>query len=92
MREMSLCYVNSKDGKDSRRVRPRRYHGRQVWIEAISHQPGEVKDVFSRDKNTLGPLVRSRTPEAQETETSLACNIFTKMLTVGRVNPVTIAG
>ncbi len=85
--------VNKSGSKNrNRTVRRVKKVGRRRWKkEAGYHRQGQVENTFFRFKKIIGPRLRSRCNETQETEAMLACNILNKMLAAGRPNSVKIA-
>ncbi len=77
----------NKSGSRNRNKTVRRVKkvGRRKWKkEADYHRQGKVENTFFRYKKIIGPQMRSRIPETQETEAILACNILNEMLAAGR--------
>jgi IS5 family transposase len=59
--------------------------GRRQWKkESGYHQQARVENTFFRHKTTIGPELRARHPQAQESEAIIACNVLNRMMGLGR--------
>jgi hypothetical protein len=59
--------------------------GRREWKqESGYHHQARVENTFFRYKTIVGPRLRARHPESQETEAVIACNILNRMISLGR--------
>jgi len=59
--------------------------GRRRWKkESGYHRQGTVENAFFRYKQIVGDRLRARHPDAQKTETVIACNVLNRMLELGR--------
>ena len=77
----------NKSGSKNRNKAVRRVKkvGRPKWKkEAGYHRQGKVENAFFRIKRIIGGRLRSRCPETQKTETTLACNILNRMFELGK--------
>jgi IS5 family transposase len=65
--------------------------GRQRWKAEVGyHRQGKVENTFFRYKIMIGDRLRSRYPDAQNTEVILGCNILNRMYERGRPRSVPI--
>lgn len=59
--------------------------GRRRWKkESGYHRQARVENAFFRYKSIIGDRLRARTPEGQEAEALLACNVLNAMTDMGR--------
>jgi Transposase DDE domain len=65
--------------------------GRQRWKAEVGYQrQGKVENTFFRYKSMIGDRLRSRDPDAQNTEVILGCNILNRMFECGCPRSVAI--
>lgn len=65
--------------------------GRQRWKTEVGyHRQGKAENTFFRYKTMIGERLRSRDPDAQNTEVLLGCNVLNRMFERGRPRSVTI--
>ncbi|MFT7619585.1 MAG: transposase [Planctomycetota bacterium] len=65
--------------------------GRRRWQKEVGyHRQGKVENAFFRFKTIISGRLRSRSPEAQKTETILACNVLNRMFETGKPKSVKI--
>ena len=85
--------VNKSGSKNrNKTIRRIKKFGRRRWKKEAGYQrQGKVENAFFRYKKIIGPRMRSRIAETQETEAMLACNVLNKMLAAGRPDSVKIA-
>jgi hypothetical protein len=58
--------------------------GRRQWKkESGYHRQARVENTFFRYKAIVGPRLRTRHPESQRTEATIACNILNRMAGLG---------
>jgi hypothetical protein len=65
--------------------------GRRQWKkESGYHEQARVENTFFRYKTTIGPELRARHPQAQESEAIIACNVLNRMMGLGRPESLAI--
>ncbi|MBJ18447.1 MAG: hypothetical protein CL933_03390 [Deltaproteobacteria bacterium] len=82
---------STRSGARDRTVRRVRKVDRRRWKkESGYYQQARVENIFFRYKSLIGGRLRTRHPDAQRREATIACNILNRMAEFGWPEPVAI--